>query len=276
MDSRRYHSITLSARSTSAAGTSCPIAFAACRLMTSSNRVGCSTGMSAGLTPRKHLDDHSRPLAKDLDKGWAIARKRSRFCHFRPLMNCGEARFPDIRKKCAREDSEQRRCQKVKGLGARYLGRVDRGDDPFYFSDTKNGKFDTARARRTLQSLQVFSWSDRGIIERRHPTRARHYVDQQVLSFAVEFRREKTNTCGVAVRPRERRDQARADHVLSHCDERNRARELLVDARVVIRASKDCIGHGIDDRHGLFGEPIVVHAEAVRNDGEVLAFDEPR
>src|SRR5215471_20720232 len=38
------HSITLSARSTSPAGTSCPIVFAALRLMTSSNRVGCSTG----------------------------------------------------------------------------------------------------------------------------------------------------------------------------------------------------------------------------------------
>jgi hypothetical protein len=49
------HSITLSARSTSPAGTSCPIAFAACRLMTSSNRVGCSTGMSAGLAPRSTL-----------------------------------------------------------------------------------------------------------------------------------------------------------------------------------------------------------------------------
>src|SRR5262245_58806986 len=46
------HSITLSARSTSPAGTSWPIAFAVLRLMTSSNRVGCSTGRSAGLMPR--------------------------------------------------------------------------------------------------------------------------------------------------------------------------------------------------------------------------------
>src|SRR5262249_27560185 len=45
------HSITLSARSTRPAGTSCPIALAVLRLITSSNVVGCSTGRSAGLAP---------------------------------------------------------------------------------------------------------------------------------------------------------------------------------------------------------------------------------
>jgi hypothetical protein len=48
-----FHSTTLSARSTRPAGSSCPIALAALRLMTSSKRVGCSTGMSAGLAPCK-------------------------------------------------------------------------------------------------------------------------------------------------------------------------------------------------------------------------------
>src|SRR5215467_2839818 len=50
-----FHSITLSARSTRAAGTSWPIAFAVLRLMTSSNLVGCSTGESAGFAPRRSL-----------------------------------------------------------------------------------------------------------------------------------------------------------------------------------------------------------------------------
>src|SRR5439155_5378981 len=45
------HSITLSARSTRPAGTSCPIAWALLRLITSSNVVGCSTGRSAGFAP---------------------------------------------------------------------------------------------------------------------------------------------------------------------------------------------------------------------------------
>src|SRR5262249_14416486 len=43
------HSISASARAMSGGGISRPSAFAVFRLMTSSNRVGCSTGRSAGL-----------------------------------------------------------------------------------------------------------------------------------------------------------------------------------------------------------------------------------
>ena len=46
------YSITLSARRTSPAGISWPIALAARRLSTNSNLVGCSTGSSPGLIPR--------------------------------------------------------------------------------------------------------------------------------------------------------------------------------------------------------------------------------
>jgi len=53
--SKIRYSNTSSARSTSAAGISCPIVFAVRTLMTRSNRVGCSTGRSAGLTPRNNL-----------------------------------------------------------------------------------------------------------------------------------------------------------------------------------------------------------------------------
>ena len=49
------HSITLSARTNNASGTVTPIALAVFRLITSSNLVGCSTGMSATLLPRKSL-----------------------------------------------------------------------------------------------------------------------------------------------------------------------------------------------------------------------------
>src|SRR5262245_19962422 len=45
------HSITSSARASSEGGTSRPSALAVLRLMTSSKRVGCSTGMSAGFSP---------------------------------------------------------------------------------------------------------------------------------------------------------------------------------------------------------------------------------
>ena len=51
----RAHSITLSARSTSPAGSSTPIAFAVLRLTASWKFEGCSTGTSAGLAPRNNL-----------------------------------------------------------------------------------------------------------------------------------------------------------------------------------------------------------------------------
>src|SRR6516225_795590 len=46
------HSITSSARASSAGRTSRPIALALLRLMINSNLVGCSTGRSAGFAPR--------------------------------------------------------------------------------------------------------------------------------------------------------------------------------------------------------------------------------
>src|SRR6516165_5190682 len=49
------HSITSSARASSVGGTSMPSAFAVTRLMTRSNLVGCSIGMSAGFVPRRIL-----------------------------------------------------------------------------------------------------------------------------------------------------------------------------------------------------------------------------
>jgi len=45
------HSITSSARASTVAGISMPSVLAVCRLITSSNFVGCSTGSSLGLVP---------------------------------------------------------------------------------------------------------------------------------------------------------------------------------------------------------------------------------
>src|SRR5262245_23355455 len=49
------HSITSSARASSEIGTVRPSALAVVRLMTRSNFVGCSTGISAGFAPRRIL-----------------------------------------------------------------------------------------------------------------------------------------------------------------------------------------------------------------------------
>src|SRR5215468_9618475 len=54
-----FHSITSSARASRVAGISRLSALAVVRLMTRSNLVGCSTGMSAGLAPRRILSTKS-------------------------------------------------------------------------------------------------------------------------------------------------------------------------------------------------------------------------
>ena len=51
------YSITSSARARNDAGIFCPIALAVVRLTTSSNLVGCSTGISPGLTPAQNFVD---------------------------------------------------------------------------------------------------------------------------------------------------------------------------------------------------------------------------
>src|SRR5262249_17889272 len=53
------HSITSSARTSSAVGTVSPSALGVVRLMVRSNLVGFSTGMSAGLAPRRTLSINS-------------------------------------------------------------------------------------------------------------------------------------------------------------------------------------------------------------------------
>jgi hypothetical protein len=53
------HSMTSSARASSDGGRVRPKVFAVCKLITNSNRVGCSTGRSAGFAPRRILSTNS-------------------------------------------------------------------------------------------------------------------------------------------------------------------------------------------------------------------------
>src|SRR5262245_13290863 len=64
----RDHSITSSARASSASGTVRPSALAVVRLMTRSNLVGCSIGRSAGLAPRNILSTKSAARRKEAGK----------------------------------------------------------------------------------------------------------------------------------------------------------------------------------------------------------------
>src|SRR6266446_5428390 len=54
-----HHSITSSAVASSEGGTVRPSAVAVVKLMTRSNLVGCSTGISAGFAPRRILSTYS-------------------------------------------------------------------------------------------------------------------------------------------------------------------------------------------------------------------------
>src|SRR3954462_987901 len=56
------HSITSSANASSIGGTSSPSALAVLRLITSSNLVGCWTGSSAGLAPRRTRSTYDAAL----------------------------------------------------------------------------------------------------------------------------------------------------------------------------------------------------------------------
>jgi hypothetical protein len=58
------YSITLSARSRNDSGMVKPSVFAVLRLTTSSNLVGCSTGISAGFTPRSSLTNCRAPTSR--------------------------------------------------------------------------------------------------------------------------------------------------------------------------------------------------------------------
>src|SRR5262249_11684795 len=90
-----HHSITSSARASSVGGTSRPSVLAVLRLMTRSNLVGCSTGMSPGFVPCKILSttsaerrNRSGKLAAKLDLplrpapanrvSWGGARRKPR------------------------------------------------------------------------------------------------------------------------------------------------------------------------------------------------------
>jgi len=76
----RPHSITLSARATSAGGTVTPSALAVLRLIASSNLLGCSTGISATLTHcRSRQSKRRRVLQSSMVVGSDGARALRKF-----------------------------------------------------------------------------------------------------------------------------------------------------------------------------------------------------
>ena len=76
----KAYSITSSARPSSIGGTSRPIAFAALRLITSSNLVGCSTANSPGLAPLRILSDEPLHQTDVAERGSRRAAGRCSGC----------------------------------------------------------------------------------------------------------------------------------------------------------------------------------------------------
>src|SRR5258708_22803154 len=110
------YSITLSARSTSPAGISCPMAFAVLRLTTSSKFDGCSTGTSAGLAPQ-HLGDLPRALAIHLRERRAIADQPTQIPRLRPLIDPPQRNPCHVLKDYVAADGLERPLQKNNFLG---------------------------------------------------------------------------------------------------------------------------------------------------------------
>src|SRR5262249_7753296 len=87
-------------------------------------------------------------------------------------------------------DEEQRRRQKVEGLGTGRLCLVDRRHDLPRRGDFESQQFDTVRPGGVLQRLEVSRRGDIGVGKRRNAAHARHRLDEYVLSLAVELGRD--------------------------------------------------------------------------------------
>src|SRR5215831_12798475 len=140
-----HHSIASSARSRSASGTFKPRTLAVVRLMTKSNLVGCSTGMSAGFAPRKILSTIS-------------AARRFRLAKFGPydIKPPASTYCRQARSQCQNDDAHAMHVQhRVAGdidCICMSLERLKRGHDILALPDLRrnNLKAEPARYRLNL------------------------------------------------------------------------------------------------------------------------------
>src|SRR5580700_9002911 len=100
-----------------------------------------------------------------------------------------------------------------------------------------------------------------------------NHLDQYILAFAVEFRREQADVGGVAAGMRERFDQSRCHHVLGHSDERYRVRERLQRLEGELGTGNDRIGGDVDQRCGLLGEMLIGRLKTTWENNEIVPLD---
>ena len=99
------------------------------------------------------------------------------------------------------------------------------------------------------------------------------HLDQYILAFAVEFRREQADAGGVAAGMRERFDQSRRHHVLGHSDKPYRVRKRLQRLQGKLGTGNDRIGGGVDQRRGLLGEMLIGRLKTTRDNYEIVPLD---
>src|SRR5262249_40596426 len=115
---------------------------------------------------------------------------------------------------------------------------------------------------------------DVGVGQHCHSTQSRHRLDQDLLSLAIEFRREKADPSSVASRASQRGYKPFANHVFSHADEGYRPGRLLQRACLKLWAANDCVRLSTYHRRGPFREVIIFHAKTVGDHDKVSPFDE--
>jgi len=134
----------------------------------------------------------------------------------------------------------------------------------------------TPRERAALlQRLQMIRRNGIGIRHCRYPPRSWYSLNQNFLTFAVQFRRQQTDTRDVAAGLGERSNQSLCNHVFGHADQRYGVSNVLECTQGKRRTGDDRVWRGFDQRCRKFAGMLGVGFEAIRNHDEILTFGEP-
>ncbi len=135
----------------------------------------------------------------------------------------------------------------------------------------------TARCRALAPGPVVREAHGRGPVEvgkGREAASARDNLDQDLLTFAVEFGGEQADPGCVAAVASHRADQSRPDHILGNPENRDRRRRLLHGTNSNIPANQNDIDPCFDELRRNFGKLFDAQSKSTRVDRQVLALDE--
>src|SRR6478672_10942802 len=99
-------------------------------------------------------------------------------------------------------------------------------------------------------------------------------LKKNILSFAVQIGRHQADTRNIAHGASERRRKPGGDHILGHDNQWNGLRRFLKPLRNKISRDHNRVRCGLDNGRHHSGGLLIVESEAVRDEFEVLSFDE--